>query len=327
MIIQLLTLFIPKPPCPRSVCTLETWLIGAKRFQETFTTSKVVYNVLTTRKRSSCLDLDIPHSILVDRRIEEMVSKSQTFREMNLIKWNLWSFNNYDILIYTDLDVDIMPLYPIPISRSADASFHDIWHLSKKHNFNVIVNPDHSSPINGGMFLIFNHTMNKHIYHRGLDVLRKPFNYTHGWELRGSPKTLLGERILYHPDGSVFLYAGKPATIDNADWKFVNGDSDQGLFTYMLLHKFHRFVRYSTGKGFFVRHYWGSNKPMERIFNAVDPSCDLNKDLRTWGRHFRGNYEKCTAVDTFTSKFANCEQGSSSSLNGVLPAHWGFHMW
>jgi len=123
----------------------------------------------------------------------------------------------------------------------------------------MVASPDWSSPVNAGLMLLLpppSHAMFK----RGLEVLYAPFNTTHGWNLTGTPLQLFGTRKLRKVDGSVMMYAGAPANIDNPKWDFVGADVDQGFFLYML-HQYYELGVYPTNAGQYrVRHYWGGGK-------------------------------------------------------------------
>ncbi|KAL3898711.1 MAG: hypothetical protein SGPRY_012785, partial [Prymnesium sp.] len=197
-----------------------------------------------------------------------------------LYKWELMSLGaDYDAVLYTDLDVNVMPesLNPATVGAMWARSLPSL--ICKPHGLSnctrLIANPDWSSPVNAGFMLLLP-PRELMLYQRGVAILHSPFNTSHGFNLSGSPKELLGLRLLRRYDGSVLMHAGKPANIDNTLWDFVGADVDQGFFLYML-HYYYDAGTYAGGRfaGYHIQHYWGGGpKPWHLVLrprNAWNP--------------------------------------------------------
>eukprot|EP00966_Prymnesium_polylepis_P303366 7007354-Prymnesium_polylepis.1 len=175
-----------------------------------------------------------------------------------LYKWELMAQGSaYDAVLFTDLDVELLPPWldvgvvagewvrylSDLVGRSREAQDKKAARRGAGQEggatrpaaaatdparplVRMVASPDWSSPVNAGLMLLLpppSHAMFK----RGLEVLYAPFNTTHGWNLTGTPLQLFGTRKLRKVDGSVMMYAGAPANIDNPKWDFVGADVDQ----------------------------------------------------------------------------------------------------
>mmetsp|Transcript_51852 Transcript_51852/g.116420 ORF Transcript_51852/g.116420 Transcript_51852/m.116420 type:complete len:366 (-) Transcript_51852:101-1198(-) len=209
--------------------------------------------------------------------------KSQVFTEkygVTLYKWELMALGNrYDAILFSDLDVDLLPrdirvpavradwesMLPSLLERKSTPSHANGEYMQ---GVRLISNPDWSSPVNAGLMLMMP-PAHKGFFRSGLEVLYTPFNDTHGFNLSGTPLQLLGTRKLQMADGSVFMYAGAPAIIDNPKWDFVGADVDQGFFLYMF--HIHQNVGLfpRTRSPYFVRHFWGGGpKPWQIVLGG-----------------------------------------------------------
>ena len=192
-----------------------------------------------------------------------------------LLKWQLMSLTEFDWVLFTDMDVDVMPLSLSPHGNAAIAGDWDrtLREAQRAESIRLVVNADWSSPVNTGVMLL---RPSLDIYLDGIEVLNAPFDTSKGWNMSGSPAQLLGSTRLLHMDGTQMLYRGQPAKIDHAQWDFVGADIDQGFFTYMLLAR-HPFARYArpprlvrnadgTLEQHVFHHHWGPGlKPWQRI--------------------------------------------------------------
>ena len=180
-----------------------------------------------------------------------------------LHKWALWSLTAYDAILFADIDVD---LYPERLSHMGRA-VRDEWEERLPQflgtGARLVGRPDFSSPINGGLFVL---RPDEALYRDGLRVLSTSFDETTGWNRSGSPIDLLGNRPLFHTDGTRLMYRGRPASIDHEAWSWVCAEVDQGLFVYMLLAR-RDAARYALGRGTFgVDHFWSRQaKPWKRV--------------------------------------------------------------
>lgn len=196
-----------------------------------------------------------------------------------LYKWELMAHGSmYDALLFSDLDVELLPPWLNPAAVAAEWSHHlvDLVGRTKREHargeqqqhqplVRMVASPDWSSPVNAGLMLLLP-PPHRALFQRGLHVLGAPFNTSHGFNLSGTPLQLFGWRKLHRTDGTVLMHAGAPATIDNQNWDFVGADVDQGFLLYML-HQEYELAFYPTPRGaHWVRHFWGGGpKPWHRI--------------------------------------------------------------
>ena len=170
-----------------------------------------------------------------------------------LWKWELLRLGEYDAVLFTDIDVDLLPkMHEFNMrSRGAEAAAATVasyWQSQLPPlverarartlpRLRIVGTADSTTPFNAGTFWLFPPSETdggEALYADGLRVLRAPYNTTHGWALEGSPKQLFAERVLRHPHGSTLTFNHKPAVIDDAEWTFSSADVEQGFFLYVL---------------------------------------------------------------------------------------------
>jgi hypothetical protein len=205
-----------------------------------------------------------------------------------LLKWELMRLVEYDAILFSDMDVDLMPTRLLPVGRGATAlaPIREEWArmlpilMAPDASIRMVASADWSSPINAGLLLL---RPSAAIFREGLDALHAPFDTSRGWNRTGGPAALMGAAGLLHTDGSTLHYQGAPARIDHQNWDFVGSDIDQGLFFYVLLAR-HRVGRYARlrhggraspggskrahGQQHMVDHYWGTGqKPWQHVLS------------------------------------------------------------
>ena len=185
---------------------------------------------------------------------------------LTLFKWQFFAPSAYDAVLYSDLDVELLPPLarlqsewlvaewasklpplvaasrtsapsaargaPYPEEEASPPAGRDGREQQLARGLRLLGQPDGSSPINGGLLWLF---PDKRLYEDGVSVLGgATFEPTRGWvhsrsrpaEL-GTPSSLLGRVPLRHADGSVLRHKGVPARVDDAAWSFVGADVDQ----------------------------------------------------------------------------------------------------
>ena len=236
------------------------------------------------------------------------IERGQSF----LYKWELLRLSEYDAVLHADLDIDLMPYYAHPptIAREWASKLPALLARARHgpsaaadaspRRLHIVGYHDSSTVFNGGMFWLFP-PKSERLYWDGIDVLRAPWNATHGWERAGTPAELFAERpATFGDDGS--LNAG--VKIDVASWSDIDcGDLDQGFLLYMLQFR-HRVGAYVRGSQHQPIHYVGhSHKPWVRAlsyrsFNDSEAACthtNLVRDfyLRGFGKGSTASSSAC----------------------------------
>ena len=234
---------------------------------------------------------------------------------VSLLKWSVVGWTQFDWVAFTDVDVMLMPVEAE--ARHVTARWAQmvgggggsvgggsgggggggvggggVGGVIERVRF--ISNADHSAPVNAGIWLV---RPSSDDFDAGVAVLgRCRFNFTHGWEYAGPPRSL-GLRPI-HPDGAS-ICAGRaggtcldpaPKTdlgddpVSCTAWKqnsyeeipFVGSAIDQGFFFFMFYVRVPAgaYFRYHTNKHK-AMHWYGAPKPW--YFTAAGVA-----SLRNW---------------------------------------------
>lgn len=201
---------------------------------------------------------------------------------LNLIKWQLVSMTRFDLVLFTDADVDVMTeeTEPALVRRRWMAMAHS---LLRQNTTWAVANADYSAPVHGGMLLL---RPSAALYAEGLAVLAAArFNYTHGFDRVGRPRELgFAPR---HPDGSPAsdVGAGNDPLMTSAmarnAWDFVNADADQGFFFYFFFirHRVGAYFRYHENEHHKLLHWWTGPKPWEAQLTRDGTADDVSTYL------------------------------------------------
>ena len=186
-----------------------------------------------------------------------------------LYKWELIRHAEYDAVLFSDLDVELLPLqHDAALLRAEWATQLPLLVAAARGAPGMMVgSADSNTPLNSGLFWLFP-PRDSHLYERGVAVLNAPYNHSHGYNLSGVPAQLFAGVDLRHADGGVLMYAGQPARIDEAQWLFGSAEVEQGFFLYMLyyLARVGRYVR--RGGVHHVRHYVkDTGKPWNKVID------------------------------------------------------------
>ena len=190
-----------------------------------------------------------------------------------IVKWHFMASVEYDAVLLSDLDVDLLPVAALRGERAGwqtPAQVRQDWSerlpalLARRAMvaaaagggerdgrgsrgsrdggaaapIHAVFSADLASPLNACLMLLL---PSRALYEDGLSVLASPFSVDRGWNLSGTPAAVLGAAPLLFVDGR----AARHVTIGRyREWSFTNADADQGLFAYMLLGR-HRVGRYS----------------------------------------------------------------------------------
>lgn len=175
-----------------------------------------------------------------------------------LLKWQAVRHVEYKLIFLTDVDVDIfaggLGARQSAATRSWEAAARRAWsegveQLLASH-IELVASADHESPVNTGVLLIRPRLAT---HRRGVAALSSlRFNYTHGFEGRGTPCEVLAPRTIQQSRGSW--------AVRRCSWNFVGGNSDQGLFTYVY-GGLRGTLAFAGLKGYSVVHHWSIFKP------------------------------------------------------------------
>lgn len=178
-----------------------------------------------------------------------------------LLKWQAVRHVEYRLIFLTDADVDIFGGLGAG-GKSAAAGGALSWEAAAQRAWSegverllashteLVASADHESPVNTGVLLIRPRLAT---YWRGFQALsRLQFNYSHGFEGRGTPCEVLGTRAIQHSRVSW--------AVRRCSWNFVGGNADQGLFTY-IYGGIRSTLAFAGLKGYSVVHHWSHFKP------------------------------------------------------------------
>jgi hypothetical protein len=162
-------------------------------------------------------------------------------------------------VLLSDLDVDLLPLATVRSARlglQTTAEVRSEWqtklpellarlrlhgeaHSAQRRGaIHGVFSADEASPLNAGLMLLL---PSERLFDDGLSVLASPFAVDRGWNLSGPPAEVLRAPLRF-VDGRVVRHVNLRAL---REWSFVNADSDQGFFAYMLLGR-HGVGRYAS---------------------------------------------------------------------------------
>ena len=210
-------------------------------------------------------------------QVYEYTHKYAYFKKSNLLKWMLFTLVEFDVVLFADADVEMMPI--------AEGSSHEtaaLWVLalsrllSSEHAL-LVADPDRQAPLNTGYMLL---RPDRSLYADGVRVVgRCLFNRSIGWDHVGKPSTTFPgvhplslhsegvERASAHEHAQALLR--RTAAWRSDSWDFTSSDCDQGFFFYMLYLRHSRgaysstprVVRERGGDRPVARHWWASYKP------------------------------------------------------------------
>lgn len=175
-------------------------------------------------------------------------------------------------LLQVDIDADLAPAYhPFRL---------DVWsrHIAAfmSSDFLFVGVPDHSSPVNGGVWLA---KPRRWLYAEALALMRNcTFSFAHGFNDVGAPRSLrldLGALQLGAGGGNYATdLLHRTSMFEHNDWKFTGGSLDQGLLFYLIYLRHNRGT-WATSASMAkkrdlwkVSHFWGAFKPWRRSGKA-----------------------------------------------------------
>ena len=229
-----------------------------------------------------------------------------------LFKWELMRQSDYAAILFSDLDVDLLPTFVRgqeakeveKVSREWGVRLPELLSAARHPTtpFNLLGYGDQTSPWVAGLFWVFPPPSNgTALYWQGVRMLNAPWNATHGFNRSGTPRQLWGtptvpKALRRHADGTT---AGP--LLDRAffgrGWQRIDcGDLEQGLFLNMLWSRSpqlgvffdnHKKSRHRVAH--YVRGPKNPTKPWRRAltYEAVrEGRCPTNQAYSDWMRHF-----------------------------------------
>ena len=269
-------------------CYMTKWCHNAEKLRHVFNTNTTIIT-----DDYSIADL-CPHAriIYIDEILDVILRDYERYlnrigSEKNIFHAYLHKIAVFDErlfhkpVIFLDTDVDVS----IGRSLSHTRSIKNMFSQFVESPCMLQATADHSALLNDGIMLI---KPDQHIYEHAIRILiNKHFNYTHGFEFKGSPKA-----VIQHPIGAVRRARGYWADT----WRFVCGGSGQGLFAYLLMTR-RKYCQPSDWR-IRVRHFWAGDKPWRsktctRFFNITTHNrCELY-----WTKLRQKSKTKCRGID------------------------------
>jgi hypothetical protein len=165
--------------------------------------------------------------------------------QVTIHKWELLRLGEaYDAILFTDLDVDVMPSHADAAAVAREWSTHLPPLAARRgrakgrrrldRRLHLLSFGDATSPFLASVFWVFP-PPSEELYWEGVAVVRAAWNATHGWNHSGVPAELFATPPRY-ADGSV-APRFDVATFGSGWDRIDGGDLDQGLFLYMLHHR------------------------------------------------------------------------------------------
>ena len=235
------------------------------------------------------------------KRTSGYVHDSAYFKEINMLKWHIFAMHEFEVILFADADLEIVPYAEAPRSLITKV-WSSVLARLRASPAKVVADPDSDAPLNTGFMLL---KPDAQIFDEGLAVMERcVYNRTVGWDAVGRPSTLRVAPLLlrssrrrpdndpssYEPKGhqrSSEVIRGHQRSSDNDpssvardfeqrlqatkayrtdSWDFTSSDCDQGLFFYLLYVK-HRLGAFGRAwprrrsVRLFGRHWWASYKP------------------------------------------------------------------
>jgi hypothetical protein len=208
-----------------------------------------------------------PSAVLLDARVTSAMDAARTdagcacARDVNMLKLSALALTDYDLVLYADYDINLMPTNDLRPAVDRWATMAPTLLASR---FRFVANADAMSPVNGGLWLV------KPSVQALESMLRLvaacAVNGSHGWSYVGPPSSLaLTPR---HVDGeSLRSDVGDVPSRSDAyrrdDWRYVAGVTDQGFLWYWFFIRRDEgaYFRYAPNKGHLVLHWRAWPKP------------------------------------------------------------------
>ena len=207
---------------------------------------------------------------------------------INLLKIHLFALLDLDVVLFTDLDVDMSP--PKPPTETWKRWWHRSMDIFLRSPASVVASPDHEAPINTAVLLI---KPSERIYDRALGVFlhqNLSFSAKTGFNKVGTPRELIDSAAVVDQRKLSLLASGFGLTRNRSSsndeilrrlqrtraytrnaWSFAAGAIDQGIFFLLGLVLEPASVTWAqngcrcSSRPWMITHYWGPYKPWRPV--------------------------------------------------------------
>ena len=258
----------------RLACGIPLWCQGARLLARQIPRARVV--LLSKQPSDDCAEALLLWSDETAAAAEAYVARHELRTsevQTALLKFAMFSLHDrFDLVLQVDIDADLVPSYHpfrLPIwQRHVDAF------MASQALFVGV--PDHSSPVNGGVWLA---KPRRWLYREALALLRDcSFSFADGFNGVGPPRGLRVSVDSLRLGAGGGNYAAdllnRTQMYEQNSWKFTGGSLDQGLLFYLL------YLRHDAGTWatsasmrdrrdlWKVSHFWGPFKPWREAGQA-----------------------------------------------------------
>ena len=151
-----------------------------------------------------------------------------------LLKWELFRLHSFDVVLFVDVDIEVMPLAHFDPARAAHMWATGLAAFASDARISLLGRPDHTGvPLNTGLLLA---RPSKTLFQSGVAALRNcSFNASHGWGLVGPAAARAALLRVGDSQGEDTITASRAVRFGpGRKWDFVCADSDQGFFFWMV---------------------------------------------------------------------------------------------
>ena len=226
---------------PSFACAIMHWCDHALRLAQVFgqylKATADLSIILTTNKGDGVLASDCPRMTVLrpDAALKAAVSRfskigckeSWAGGLQNMYKWLVFSLVQYQLLVYADLDVELLrPEQPLEV---VGARWRNTFHIAAPPNRepHFLSTNDMESPLNGGLWSLA--WPSTRLYDLGLGAMHSVrWNETDGFDGIGQPRDLYRNRSKLH------WRMGSTRMLRSNTWHFSMGDCDQAFLFHML---------------------------------------------------------------------------------------------
>lgn len=226
---------------PAFACALMHWCDHAQRlawvFRQYLSVDTEMAAVLTTDRGDDVVRSDCPQ-LQVIRPDAALLTAVHRFATIgcrgrwagglqNMYKWLVFGLVQYQLIIYADLDVELLRPEQPPgmVGERWRRTFHVAAPPSRTPR--VLSDKDMESPFNGGLWTLA--WPSSELYQRGISLMRRVrWNETDGFDHAGQPRDLYRRRPELH------WRMSQTRMLRSNTWDFSMGDCDQAFLFYTL---------------------------------------------------------------------------------------------
>lgn len=258
----------------RLACGIPLWCQGARLLARQIPRARVV--LLSKQRSDDCAEALLLWSEETAAAAETYVARHELRTsevQTALLKFAMFSLHErFDLVLQVDIDADLVPSYH-PFRLPVWQRHIDAFMASQALFVGV---PDHSSPVNGGVWLA---KPRRWLYREALALLQDcSFSFANGFNGVGPPRGLRVSVSSLRLGAGGGNYAAdllnRTQMYEQNNWKFTGGSLDQGLLFYLLYLR-HDAGTWATSASMHdrrdlwkVSHFWGPFKPWREAGKA-----------------------------------------------------------